>query len=161
MAVKVFRSLDIAGSSLTAHRFWMDTIAGNLANVNTTRTPEGGPYVRRIPIFQERLEVALSSKTRDEDGRLIESKVKAWNRESGSGVRVVDVAKDPLPPRLVYQPDHPDANDEGYVEFPNVNVVREMADLMVATRAYEASTAVVETGKAMWNSGLSIMRGNG
>jgi flagellar basal-body rod protein FlgC len=138
--MRVFRNIDVAGSSLTAHRLWMDAIAGNLANVNTTRTPEGGPYVRRVPVFQERLMQAM-------DGG-----------STSSGVRVVSLEKDPLPPRMVYQPDHPDANAEGYVAFPNVNVVREMADMLVASRSYEASVNVVETGKAMWNSALDIMK---
>lgn len=139
--MKVFRSVDVAGSALTAHRVWMDAISSNLANVNTTRTPEGGPYVRRVPIFQERLMAAMK------DG------------STSSGVKVVAIERDPLPPRMVYQPDHPDANQEGYVAYPNVNVVREMADMMVASRAYEANLTVVETGKAMWNSAIDIMRG--
>ncbi|MCX7828463.1 MAG: flagellar basal body rod protein FlgC [Thermanaerothrix sp.] len=139
--MRVFRSVDVAGSALTAHRVWMDAISSNLANANTTRTPEGGPYVRRVPVFQERLMEALK------DG------------STASGVKVVSIERDPLPPRMVYQPDHPDANPEGYVAYPNVNVVREMADMMVASRAYEANLTVVETGKAMWNSALEIMRG--
>jgi flagellar basal-body rod protein FlgC len=138
--MRVFRNIDVAGSALTAHRLWMDTISGNLANVNTTRTPEGGPYVRRVPIFQERLMEAM------DDG------------STSSGVRVVDVAKDPLPPRMQYQPDHPDADEKGYVAYPNVNLVREMADMLVASRAYEANLTVVETGKSMWNSALDIMK---
>ncbi|MDR0615209.1 MAG: flagellar basal body rod protein FlgC [Synergistaceae bacterium] len=150
--MRVFRSIDIAGSGLTAHRLWMDAISGNLANVNTTRTPEGGPYVRRIPVFQERLMEA----TGDLDNRI----KKGWfGMYSSSGVRVADIGTDPTPPRLAYEPDHPDANAEGYVAFPNVNVVREMADMMVASRAYEANLAVVETGKTLWNGGLDIMRG--
>lgn len=138
--MRVFRSVDVAGSALTAHRVWMDAISSNLANVNTTRTPEGGAYVRRVPIFQERLMEAMGGST-------------------ASGVKVVAIERDPLPPRMVYQPDHPDANPEGYVAYPNVNVVREMADMMVASRAYEANLTVVETGKSMWNSALDIMRG--
>jgi flagellar basal-body rod protein FlgC len=149
--MRIFRSIDIAGSGLTAHRLWMDTISGNLANVNTTRTPEGGPYVRRVPVFQERLLEA----TGDQDNRI----TKGWfGMYSSSGVRVADIGTDPTPPRLAYQPDHPDANSDGYVAFPNVNVVREMTDMMVASRAYEANLAVVETGKQMWNGGLDLMR---
>ncbi|MDR3355359.1 MAG: flagellar basal body rod protein FlgC [Synergistaceae bacterium] len=149
--MRVFRSIDIAGSGLTANRLWMDTIAGNLANVNTTRTPDGGPYVRRVPVFQERLMEAMG----DQEDRI----KKGWfGLYSVSGVRVPEITEDPTPPRMAYQPDHPDANDEGYVAYPNVNVVREMADMMVASRAYEANLSVVETGKAIWNSGLDLMR---
>ena len=149
--MRIFRSIDIAGSGLTANRLWMDTIAGNLANVNTTRTPDGGPYIRRVPVFQERL---LES-TGHQDNRL----AKGWfGFYSASGVRVVDIGTDATPPRLAYQPDHPDANADGYVAYPNVNVVREMADMMVASRAYEANLTVVDTAKTLWAGALDIMR---
>jgi flagellar basal-body rod protein FlgC len=149
--MRIFRSIDIAGSGLTANRLWMDTISGNLANVNTTRTPDGGPYVRRVPVFQERMMDVIG----EQDNRL----AKGWfGFYSASGVRVADVGTDATPPRLAYQPDHPDANAEGYVAYPNVNVVREMADMMVASRAYEANLTVVDTAKAVWNSALDIMR---
>ena len=139
--MKMFRCLDISGSSLTAHRLWLDAIASNLANANTTRTAEGGPYRRKVPVFAEML-----------DG--------ASGRESGTGgVRVMEIAADDAPPRLVYQPDHPDADEEGYVAFPNVNVVREMTDMLVASRAYEANLAVADSARSMWSSALEIMRG--
>ena len=149
--MRIFRSIDVAGSGLTANRLWMDTISGNLANVNTTRTQDGGPYTRRVPVFQERLMEAVGNE---------ENKIKrGWfGMYSASGVRVVDIGTDATPPRLAYQPDHPDADAEGYVKYPNVNVVREMADMMVASRAYEANLSVVETGKSVWNSALDIMR---
>lgn len=136
--MRIFRPLEIASSSLTAHRLWMELISQNMANANTTRTPEGGPYVRKVPIFAERLDEALDA--------------------SPAGVRVEQVADDDLPPRYAYQPDHPDANAEGYVAYPNVNVIREMADMMVASRAYEANLAVVETTQSMWNSALEVLR---
>ncbi|MDL2263861.1 flagellar basal body rod protein FlgC [Synergistaceae bacterium OttesenSCG-928-I11] len=148
--MRVFRSLDIAGSGLTANRLWMDTISGNLANVNTTRTEDGGPYTRRVPVFQERLMEAIGG----QDERIR----KGWfGLYSSSGVRVTEIAEDDTPPRLAYQPDHPDANADGYVAYPNVNVVREMADLMVASRAYEANLTVVESDKAVWTAALGIM----
>ncbi len=136
----LFRPIDTAGSGLTAHRLWMDVIAENLANVNTTRTPEGGPYIRRVPLFSERLDDFM-------------------RRGPGDGVRVVEIAEDDQPPRLAYEPDHPDADASGYVAYPNVNVVREMADMMVASRAYEANLAVVESAKTMFNGALEILRG--
>ncbi|MEA3284696.1 MAG: flagellar basal body rod protein FlgC [Synergistota bacterium] len=140
--MRVFKSIDVAASSLTAHRLWMDTISQNLANVNSSRTPEGGPYVRRVPVFQQIL---------DEIGE--DSKVKG-------GVKVVEIAKDTTTaPRLVYQPDHPDADQEGYVAMPNVSVVREMADMMVASRAYEANLAVTTSAKSMWTGALDILKG--
>ncbi|WP_286847887.1 MULTISPECIES: flagellar basal body rod protein FlgC [Aminobacterium] len=138
--MRVFRTIDIAGSSLTAHRLWMDVIASNLANVNTTRTETGGSYARKTPVFAEIL--ATEEK-----------------RQCGGGVRVVDIAEDTQPPRLVYQPDHPDADERGYVAYPNVNVVREMADMMTASRSYEANLAVADGVKNMWNGALDILRG--
>lgn len=148
--MRVFRSLDIAGSGLTANRLWMDTISGNLANVNTTRAEDGGPYVRRVPVFQERLMEAIGG----QDDRVR----KGWfGLYASSGVRVTEIAQDETPPRLAYQPDHPDANADGYVAYPNVNVVREMVDLMVASRAYEANLTVVESDKAVWTAALGIM----
>jgi len=141
--MRVFHSLDVSGTALTAHRLWMDVISENLANVNATRTAEGeGPYVRRVPIFAERLDRELGG------------------ANSGSGgVKVASLVKDPLPPRLVYQPEHPDADDIGYVAYPNVNIVREMADLLVASRAYESNLAVVDSAKNMWNGALEVLRG--
>jgi len=127
--MRLFDSLEIAGSSLTAHRLWMDLISQNLANVNTTRTPEGGPYKRRVPVFAERLQ--------------------SMNNDF-KGVGVERIEADDLPPRMVYQPEHPDADAQGYVAYPNVNVVREMTDMMVATRAYEANLMVVESAKEIW-----------
>ena len=138
--MRMFRAIDVAGSSLTAHRLWLDSISANLANVNTTRTADGGPYRRKVPVFAEMLHKTIGG------------------YEDIGGVRVVEIAEDDTPPRLAYQPDHPDADEEGYGAFPNVNVVREMADMLVASRAYEASVNVVETGKALWTSALEIMR---
>lgn len=149
--MRIFRSLDIAGSGLTANRLWMDTISGNLANVNTTRTQSGGPYQRRVPVFHERMMEAID----DRDYRLRNG----WfGHYRSSGVRVTEIVEDNTPPRLAYQPDHPDANADGYVAYPNVNVVKEMVDLMVASRAYEANLTVVESDKAVWTSALGIMQ---
>jgi len=135
--MRLFDSLEIAGSSLTAHRLWMDLISQNLANVNTTRTPEGGPYKRRVPVFAERLQ--------------------GMNNDF-KGVGVERIEADDLPPRIVYQPEHPDADAQGYVAYPNVNVVREMTDMMVATRAYEANLMVVESAKEIWGSAIDVLR---
>jgi flagellar basal-body rod protein FlgC len=139
--MRVFETMDVAGSALTAHRLWMDTISSNLANINTTRTLDGGPYRRKVPVFAEMLDQTIGG------------------RGDIGGVRVIEIAVDPSAPRLSYQPDHPDANEEGYVEFPNVNLVREMTDMMVAGRAYEANLAVADTASNMWNATLEILRG--
>ncbi|HPJ26292.1 MAG TPA: flagellar basal body rod protein FlgC [Synergistaceae bacterium] len=139
--MRVFHSMNVAGSSLTAHRLWMDVISENLANVNTTRTAEGGPYQRRVPVFAERLARELDP------------------HSASGGVKVTAIERDSLPPRLEYMPEHPDANEEGYVAYPNVNVVREMADMLVASRAYEANLSVVTSAEGMWSSALEVLRG--
>ena len=139
--MRVFDSMEVAGSSLTAHRLWMDTISSNLANINTTRTLDGGSYKRKVPVFAEMLDKSLNG-----------------YREI-NGVRVLAIAEDNAAPRMTYQPDHPDANADGYVAYPNVNLVREMTDMLVASRAYEANLSVVTTGRDMWNNALEVMRG--
>jgi flagellar basal-body rod protein FlgC len=139
--MKIFESMEVTGSALTAHRLWMDTISSNLANINTTRTLDGGPYKRKVPIFAEMLDKTIGG-----------------YKDIG-GVRVVEVAEDPADPRLMYQPEHPDATDDGYVAYPNVNLVREMTDMLVAGRAYEANLAVADSAKTMWNGALEIIRG--
>ncbi|MBO8154779.1 flagellar basal body rod protein FlgC [Thermovirga sp.] len=135
--MKIFKVIDIAGSSLTAHRVMMDVISENLANVNTTRTAEGGPYKRKVPIFEEKLDEAMEA----------------------SGVKVKEIATDQSAPRMVYDPGHPDANDDGYVAYPNVSVVREMADMMAASRAYEANLEVVKSAKSMWEAASELLKG--
>ena len=139
--MKIFDSMEIAGSSLTAHRLWLDTISSNLANINTTRTKAGGPYKRKVPVFAEMLDNTIGG------------------YHDIGGVRVLDITEDQGAPRMVYQPDHPDANADGYVAYPNVNLVREMTDMLVASRAYEANLSVVTTGRDMWNGALEVMRG--
>lgn len=139
--MSLFKSIDIAGSSLTAHRVLMDTIAENLANANTTRTANGGPYKRKVPVFEERLTKAVES------------------NETFTGVRVKEIAHDDSPPRMEYDPGHPDADENGYVAYPNVSVVREMADMMSASRAYEANLEVVKSVKSMWESAEELLKG--
>lgn len=137
----LFDALNISASGMTAHRMWMDVIASNIANSETTRTSEGGPYRRKEVIF-----TALSE---DSDGGA---------REVGQGVKVVGVVEDKSPPRLVYEPEHPDAREDGYVEMPNVNPVTEMVDLVVASRAYEANATALEAAKSMFMKALDILR---
>ena len=132
--------MEIAGSALTAHRLWMDSISSNLANINTTRTLSGGPYKRKVPVFSEMLDETIGG-----------------YRDIG-GVRVTEIAEDKTPPRMVYQPEHPDANEQGYVAFPNVNLVREMTDMLVASRAYEANLSIASSARDMWTSALEVVR---
>jgi flagellar basal-body rod protein FlgC len=142
----LFTGINNAASGLTAERLRMDTISNNIANVNTTRTLEGGPYRRQMVVFEPRsntsFESILASKTND----------------TGTGVRVTGIVKDQSEPRIVFDPAHPDANEEGYVFLPNINIVTEMVDLITASRAYEANVTALNTSKAMAMKALEIGR---
>jgi flagellar basal-body rod protein FlgC len=136
----------VAASALRAERMRLDVIASNLANANTTRTEEGGPYRRRHVIFE----------TEPMGSDFAETVAALGTADARRGVEVTAVVEDPTPPRMVFDPGHPDANAEGYVAYPNVNPVLEMVDLMAATRAYEANVQVVTATKRMSESALSI-----
>jgi len=133
-----FTALHIGGSGLSAQRVRMNVLSSNLANSGTTRTPQGGPYRRRDPVF-------YASPIGYEFERLLAT-------EMGEQVRTVSVAairEDQEPPRLVFDPEHPDANNDGYVAMPNINVVEEMVNMITASRSYEANVSAVQTIKSM------------
>lgn len=144
----IFNSLSISASALTAQRLRMDVISNNIANVNTTRTAEGGPYKKQMPVFAER-RPKFTLPVISEDHR----------NTVGDGVQVVNIKKDTTPPRLVYNPEHPDANADGYVAMPNINLVSEMVDMIEATRAYEANVTALNSTKSMAMKALEIGRG--
>jgi len=135
--------MNISSTGLSAQRFRMNIIAENLANVESTRTAQGGPYRRKEVLFASA--DAVNWMTVAEPAPL----------ESG-GTFVVGVTEDQTPVRLVYNPGHPDANSEGYVAMPNVNVVMEMVDIISATRAYEANVAAISAAKSMAIKALEI-----
>lgn len=137
-------TLAIAASALRAERQRLDVIASNLANANTTETAAGGPYRRRNVVFTSE---AVGSDFGDTLASL---------GQGPQGVQVTGIVEDRTPPRMVFDPGHPDANPEGYVAFPNVNPVTEMVDLQTATRAYEANVQVVNATKRMAESALAI-----
>jgi flagellar basal-body rod protein FlgC len=139
--VGTYSALEIAASGLTAERVRMTTIASNLANARTTRTAEGGPYMRRDPVFR-----AVPVDASDRIGL------------SASAVKVARIEVDTRPAQRVYEPGHPDADARGYVEYPNVNVVEEMVNMIMASRAYEAGIASIESVKAMARSATGIGR---
>ena len=138
------KSMEISGSALTAQRVRMDVIAENLSNINTTRTAEGTPYQRRYVVVQQRDEGFRSYLDR------------AVNDSSGNGVRVTDILNDESPFKLDYNPEHPDADENGYVQMPNVDLVVEMVDLMGASRSYEANVTALNAFKAMALKALEI-----
>ena len=139
MTLGVFNTLRISSSGLSAERLRMDTIASNVANVNTTRTESGGPYVRKIAVFEENLKAI-----RDKSGF------------NGNGVKVSAIVDDTSDLKTMYDPTHPDADENGYVAMPNVNILNEMADLIASSRAYEANTTVISTTKNMYLKALEI-----
>jgi flagellar basal-body rod protein FlgC len=137
--------MDIAASGLSAQRLRMNTIASNLSNAQTTRTEEGGAYKRVDPVFEA---VALKK-----------MQALTASEQSVSLVHVREVVQDKRPGRVVFEPGHPDANTQGYVEYPNVNIVEEMVNMITASRAYEAGVSSVESAKGMANAALQIGKG--
>ncbi len=142
--MKVFQSMNISATGLTAERFRLDIIANNIANVNTTRTPEGGPFKRQVPIFTQKLQQVIEGS--------------GGTNLLGGGVKVSKIAEDQTPPRMAYNPEHPDANEEGYVAMPNINIVNEMVDMITATRGYEANVTAINATKSMYLKALEIGR---
>lgn len=137
------RAFEISASGLSAQRTRMETVASNLANANTTRTAEGGPYRRKMPVFMAQAEVA-------QFGDLLGQKMRS--------VRVDRIAEDPAPPRMRFEPGHPDAGPDGMVAYPNVDPVVELVDMLSATRSYQANVTAVKSVRAMGAAALDIVR---
>ena len=148
----MFTGIDAAASGLTAERLRMDVISNNIANANTTRTDQGGAYHRRYVVFMPR------EKELESFEQMLQQAT-GYRRSAGEGVRAVQIAEDEQQGPLVYDPTHPDANEEGYVEKPNVNIVSEMVDMITASRAYEANTTVINAAKSMAMKALEIGSG--
>ena len=147
--MNIDRLFTVVGSALDSQRQRLNIIAGNLANSESTRSPEGGPYVRRDVVFKAN--APSSPFTR------VFSRAFGGSAEP-SGVQVERVILDQRPSRQVYDPKHPDANQQGMVQLPNVNVIEEMTNMLAASRAYEANLAVLETGKTMALRALEMGR---
>ena len=143
-----FTAMTVSSSALTAERTRMNLISSNLANASTTRTAEGGPYRRKDAVFATAQPTAESFRTA----------LQKASRRTPPGVEVVEIVEDRNPPRLQYDPSHPDADPQGYVAMPNVNVVEEMADMIVTTRAYEANVTAMQAAKSMALKTLEIGR---
>lgn len=165
--MRVFGAMEVSASGLTAERLRLDLIANNIANANTTRTPDGGPYRRQLAVLQSRqgpLGGALAAGGSGGIGgfgpalRQVSSLAGGSRLSTGQGVQVAAIVRDPSPPVLRFDPSHPDANPDGYVELPNVNIVSEMTDLITATRAYEANVTALNAAKQMLQSALQIGR---
>lgn len=148
-------TINIIGSGITAQQLRLDVISENVTNLNTTRTEAGGPYRRKVTVFQA------------EDGRDRFRNVLARTRDglvsnarysTAGGVKVVEIGEDPSDFKLKYDPSDPDANEEGYVELPNVDLVKEITDAMAASQAYSANVTTFNVIKNVISSGLEIGR---
>lgn len=137
------RALAISAAGLSAQRTRMEIVASNLANARTTRTPEGGPYHRREPVFTA---APLPARFGDVLGQALRS------------VSVERIAEDPSPPVLRYEPGHPDADATGFVAYPNINPIEETVDMLSATRSYEANVTLVRSIREMSRAALQILR---
>ena len=143
MGEGIFSSFDISASGMTAERLRMNVIAHNIANVETTRTKDGGPYRRRHVVFEE----VLADARNRLDGLI---------GDVGGGVRVVGYGQDPGPGAKRYMPGHPDADEDGMVEMPNVKIIDEMMDMITASRGYEANVMAIGAAKQMILKALEI-----
>ena len=141
----MFSSFNINASGMTAQRYRMDVISENVANANTTRTADGSPYRRKVVYFEEK---------QADFGTCLNQ---ATERYSGQGLKVTRVFEDTKTEmKMVYDPSHPDANEDGYVYYPNVDIVTEMTNMIDASRAYEANATAFSASKSMALQGLQI-----
>ena len=141
----IFDSLKISSSALAAQRLRLNTISSNIANVETTRTPEGGPYKKREVIFR-----ATDS--------IFDRQLQDSMRGQAEGVEVAGINVSNAPPKMVYDPSHPDADANGEVAMPNINLFEEMADMMTASRSYDANVTAIKAAKHMAMKALEIGR---
>ncbi|MCI9045327.1 MAG: flagellar basal body rod protein FlgC [Peptococcaceae bacterium] len=146
-------AMNIVGSGLTAEQLRLDVISENVTNMNTTRTEAGGPYRRKMVVFQ-------AESGRDGFRQAMAAAAAASNRgyENAGGVRVVEIVEDPSDLPITYDPSHPDANEQGYVEMPNITLVKEITDAMAASRAYASNVTAFNTLKSVLSSSLEIGR---
>ena len=144
----VFSSMNVAATGMTAQQLRMDVISENIANASTTRTQKGGAYRRKTVVFSEQDTTSFD--------HILNGYLGYYKP---NGVKVTQVVEDPSDLRLVYEPDNPDANEEGYVEYPNVDTVTEMTNLIDSSRAYEANVTAVNAAKSIASKGLELFKG--
>lgn len=141
--MKIFQGMATSASALTAEKLRMDTIANNLANIESTRTPEGGPYRRKVVVFEELIEIETQKAA-----------------SSGRGVHVREIVQDETTPlRVEHNPGHPEADQNGNVLYPNVDATAELIDMMTAQRSYQANASAFTTSRTMLEKALEINQG--
>jgi flagellar basal-body rod protein FlgC len=142
--MSLFSALQVSASGLSAQRTRTEMLVENMANAETTRTPEGGPYRRKDVVFSTQIQASPFSAV--------------FQNELGTGVTVSDVVQDTSAADLRYQPGHPDANADGYVAYPKMNPAEEMVDLLNASRSYQANVSAISAVKDMINHSLDILK---
>ncbi|MBI5325532.1 MAG: flagellar basal body rod protein FlgC [Ignavibacteriae bacterium] len=160
MSENIFSTFEISGRGMSLQRMRLNAVANNIANANTTKGPDGEPYKRDIVVvsavqgnsFEDELDTQISMTGSDN----IHSGIANEEGNSYSNVLEAHLAKDDSPPRMVYDPSHPDADEEGYVAMPNINIVTEMVEMISAQRGFEANASVVESAKNMARDSLDI-----
>ncbi|UCE67768.1 MAG: flagellar basal body rod protein FlgC [Candidatus Zixiibacteriota bacterium] len=161
----IFGIFQISGSGLSGQRKKLNAVAENIANVETTRTPEGGPYRRKQVVFKESLKLgsftqslksAVTRLVRTDEKHMSLSKKGISSKNDIPSVGSEEMKIEPDSFKMVYDPTHPDADESGYVAMPDINIISEMVDMMAATRAYEANVSAVKAAKAMYKEALNI-----
>jgi flagellar basal-body rod protein FlgC len=170
-----YDSVEISSSGLSAERLAMDVIANNIANANTTRTPQGGAFKRQLVVFAQKPGAAEgdgASEASDDDANDPFAPPRPFGmsdmgdmgdpdssgKASVEGVQVLGIQDDQSPDRLVFDPNNPEADARGYVHYPNVEIVKEMVDLMAASRAYQANVAAITASNNMGDADLSVLK---
>jgi flagellar basal-body rod protein FlgC len=143
----ILSGMRVSASGMAAQRMRMNTINSNIANVHTTRTPEGGPYRRKDVVFESM-----------PDAKSFGEILTTQPQKDVARVQVTDVTVDRKAPLMKYEPDHPDANADGYVAYPNINLMEEMANMIMTTRAYEANVSAMNATKDMAMTSLELGR---
>ena len=143
-------TLNISGSGMTAQRLRLDVAADNIANIETTRTEDGGPYRRKMVVLEAKQPSFAQILASTAAGQQV--------NPAGSGVRAAEVIDDETDLKPVYDPEHPDADENGYVQMPNIDLVKETADAMAASHAYQANITAFNTTRQMAQSALEIGR---
>jgi flagellar basal-body rod protein FlgC len=146
--MSVFSAMNVAATGMTAQQLRMDVISENIANANTTRTEDGSAYRRKMVVFEEKSTTSFDNIL---NGYM--------NQYQPNGVKLTQVVEDQSDLRLVYEPDNPDANEDGYVEYPNVDTVTEMTNLIDSSRAYEASATSFDAAKSIAMKGIELIKG--
>ncbi|HET9028944.1 MAG TPA: flagellar basal body rod protein FlgC [Candidatus Aquilonibacter sp.] len=145
-----YDSVEISASGLSAERLAMDVIANNIANANTTRTPQGGAFKRQLVVFAQKTGAADTGSDPFDPTKPEQANVE--------GVQALGITDDPSPDRLVFEPNNPEADPRGYVHYPNVQVVKEMVDLMAASRAYQANVAAIQAARSMSQADVTLLK---